>query len=228
MSSDLIKIEKLLQKLPENRHSYFQMKYFILGKEPTIQAQLWKCLRELKVKKDTIDSINLKVEDLKDQMDLLVIQMEKDEIQHKYTDKDNYQLTMLEKQERTIKIRQNQRKETLLKSAMSKCEEDLKYAHQETRFYIQAYEELEKIEPLKDYDDEETQKAYWNEKLSQEISLKILLQQPIDIEVAKTALALHDDAPIKVKVIKLLNDTHARLGKIKEPNVQSIESRPKL
>jgi hypothetical protein len=229
MSIDVVKINKMLQKLPEARHSYFQMKYFIIGKEPTVQAQLWKCLRELKVKKDAMDSIYLEMEDLKDQIELLTIHIEREEIQYTFTDVSNTKLIDLANQEKAIKIRQNQRKERILKSALAKCEENLKYLEQETRFFIQTYEALEKIEPLKDYDDEIAQKEYWNEKLSQEVGLKILLQQPIDIEVAKTVLALHDDAPIKLRVVKLLNDTHARLEKNnaikKEANVSSIESK---
>ena len=191
MSTDLYqKIDEVLKYVPESRHSYFQLKYFVIGKEPTIQAKLWKCLRELQVRKETIDDLLLSIEDQKDELELLEIRQAKEEP----TDR-----------EQIIRKRQLERKRTKLLKSIEKLELDVKYATQEARFFLQAFEGLLKIEELKDYDDLEAQKEYWNESITQQINLKMLLQQPLDIELAKTALALHDDAPVKNQLIKLLN-----------------------
>ena len=72
------KMEKMVEQAPENRHSYFQLKYFVIGKEPTLQAQMWQCLRELQARKETLDGITLEIDDTKDQIELLDLEREKE------------------------------------------------------------------------------------------------------------------------------------------------------
>ena len=81
------KLEKMVEQAPENRHSYFQLKYFVIGKEPTLQAQMWQCLRELQARKETIDSLALEIEDTKDQIELLDVEKEEE---HAYWHSGNY------------------------------------------------------------------------------------------------------------------------------------------
>jgi len=63
----------LLAQDVAQRHSYFQLKYFLIGKEPTNQSKMWQCLRELKSRKESLKSILLEREDLKDKLELLDI-----------------------------------------------------------------------------------------------------------------------------------------------------------
>ncbi len=65
-------------------------------------------------------------------------------------------------------------------------------------------DKLQEIEELKDFDDLDAQKDYWNHKLGEEINLRILMHQPIDTELAKTVLALPEDISIKVDFDKHL------------------------
>ena len=77
MSRDIHKeVTELLDKRDiVNRHSFFQMKHFIINKEPTHQSRLWQCLRELKVRKEAIDSIKMELEDADDNLKLTEIEM---------------------------------------------------------------------------------------------------------------------------------------------------------
>jgi hypothetical protein len=192
----LQKIDEVLQKSPENRHSYYQLKYFVLGKEPTTQAQMWQCLKELKSRRDTIDTLIFETENLADYIELLEIQQE------------NF---TADTKENTIKTRKLKRHKEQLEKNMVKLTEKLKFVKQEAQFFMDAFESLQKIEPLKDYDDFEAQKEYWEMKISEEINLKILLKQPLSSDLVKTAIVLHEGSEIKNNVIGMLSEAHNRL-----------------
>jgi len=198
------KIDKVLEKAPENRHSYYQLKYFVLGKEPTTQAQLWQCLRELQSRKETIDVIKIQIEDCKDEVELLKIDNEKFYTEDDTTVYQNSRLNAICKRERAIKSRMLKRKEESILSNINKLEKKLIFEMQEANFFLQAYESLEKIEPLKDYDDYEVQKEFWEAKIAEEINLRALMRQPVPTDVLKTALSLHNESEVKARVIKML------------------------
>ena len=46
------KIENIIKNEIVDRHSYFQLKNFLVGKEPTLQSNLWRCVREIKIRKE--------------------------------------------------------------------------------------------------------------------------------------------------------------------------------
>ena len=120
------KIEKLTGKAPENRHSYYQLKYLLLGKEPTTQSQLWQCLTQLESKKETIVTIQLQIEDTKDEIDLTDIEIERvnyDDESLVYPSKLN---SILQK-ERIIKTKKLVRKKELLAKNIDKLEKKLKF-----------------------------------------------------------------------------------------------------
>jgi len=199
MSNELIKkIDTALEKLPESRPSYFQLKHFILGKQPTIQSQMWQCLKELKTRRDALNSIELETEELKDQLELLDLEKQK------LTSQDTKNEIL--KKEMAIKFRQIDRKKKSINRNLEDLEQKLKFTHQEVNFILQYFESLTKIEPMKDYDDLDVQTQYWNERFAEEINLRILLKQPINIELAKEILCLNDEVPIKIELVKLLEN----------------------
>jgi len=220
------KIDKLLARAPENRHSFYQLKYFVLGKEPTTQAQLWQCLRELQARKETIETIKLQIEDTKDEIELLKIDHEKF-----YADEDtifqNKKLNDIVKREREIKSRRLKRKEESLTANINKLETKLQFAVQEANFFLQAFEGLEKVETLKDYDDYEAQKELWEAKVGEEINLRILTRQPLPPDLLKTALSLHKESPIKEQVVNFLESrkAHIELEFEKEHHGRQIDNK---
>lgn len=218
------KMEEVLKQSPENRHSYFQMKYFVIGKEPTTQGQMWQCLRELQSRKATIDSLSLSIEETKDQIELQEIEQAKElhRIDHPNFITDTGFPEALKEREKIIKCRQYERKKQQLQISLTQLEESLRFAWQEAKFFLQMFEAIRRVVPLREYDDLEAQKEYWNERIGQQINLKLLLQQPLDIELVNTALALHEDAPIRLQTEKTLDHIKGQMNQLKEQYLQKI------
>ena len=201
MSNVNEKIDNLLKNDVVDRHSFFQLKYFVIGKEPTIQAKLWRCIKELKSRRESLNAINLEIEEVNDNKLLLDIQIkdleELNEMPHQATES-------MKKQEE-IRERQFQRKIRSYEDVLATLKNKLKDTEEEAAFFLKAYESLIQHEELKPWDDETAQLDYWNEKLSQELNMKLLLNRPLDVELIKTILSLQDDAPIKVQTIHILD-----------------------
>lgn len=167
-----IDIDQVLEEQLVERHSYFQLKHFVVGKEPTNQSKMWRCLTELKTRKDTIEAI-------------------KEEI--KRIESNNYS-------EKQVKI----------------LNRKLVNVQQEAQFFEESFRSIEKIEALKPYDDYDSQLEYWNEKLLEELNLKLLLRQPIDIEQVKIIMTLDDKAPVKKTMVKILQSVHDQVKMIEK------------
>ena len=223
MSSDLERIAAALKHVPESRHSYFQLKYFVIGKEVTTQAQMWQCLRELQSRKQTIDGLTLSIEETKDQLELIEIDHAKDihNLCHGGFNCHNYPEELRER-EKVIKHRQHERKRQQLQNSLVQLEDSLKFAWQEAMFFLQLFEAIRKVEPLKDYDDLDAQKEYWNERISQQINLKMLLQQPLDTELVQTALSLHENAPIRLQMQNTLDHIQGQMKQLKDQYMHQL------
>jgi hypothetical protein len=203
------KIDTALEKAPESRHSFYQLKYFVIGKEPTIQSKLWQALRELQSRKETIESIGLQIEDLKDEIELNKIEIEKIQISTLSSKDEN--LDKIYSKEKAIKLRKLKRREESLLVNINKLEKKLKFEIQEARFFLQVFEDLEKVEKVKDYDDYEAQKEYWENKISEEINLRILTKQQLSPELIKTALSLHNESEIRSNMVGILDNCKVQL-----------------
>jgi hypothetical protein len=210
MSSELReKIETILEKIeiPE-RHSYFQIEKFIIGKEVTIQGQLWQIIRELKARKETVDSYIEQLENAVDELELLDIKIEKHQIKRKELilekKEDADQVLNLNIREIEINIKKLERQKSNLNNSIENVKKKIKFTLEESRFFVSAFEELEKIEKVKSLDDREAQVEFWNEKLLEEFNLRVLLRTSLDPEFIKTIMALNDEAPVKKHVTSML------------------------
>ena len=181
---------------------------------------MWQCLRELKVRKESLNSLELELEDQKDKLELLEVEegllnvsqndlenSEKNEIIKKLKTKENY-----------IKLRKIKRQKTSIISSLSDLLNKKKYIEEESIFFLEMFKNLEKSEPLKDLDDLEAQKEYWSEKLSQKLNLKMLLGGRLDTELVETVVALPDDINVKKQILNTLNLRHAQIIKNLEQN----------
>ncbi len=208
MSIDVLeKMAAILQNKVTSRHSYFQLKYFVIGKEPTHQSRLWQCLRELKSRHDSIKAIVLEIDDTNDKLELLHIEEERLKLKE-------YTYQSLDDRERDIKLRRLIRQQTAILENITQLQEKLKNNEEEARFFIQTFEDLEKIDKIKPFDDLESQKEYWNAKLTQDINMRILLQNPVEAELMKTVLALNNDAPIKQQTLHILDNGRKKLQEL--------------
>lgn len=185
-----------------NRHSFFQLKYFVVAKEYTTQSRMWCCIRELQARKTSIDSLKRQIEELRDDKELLLIQSKR--MKEPMVFGVDSEPTELDKQEREIHVRKLNRKVEALDQAILEHQKKLKDAEEEAAFLAMAYRQLEKTEPLRPFDDLESQTKYWNEKLTQELNLRLLTRHPLDLELVKTILALNDESPIKQQTLQLL------------------------
>ena len=107
-----------------------------------------------------------------------------------------------------------------MQKTLKQLENRQKFAIQEARFFMQAFESLQKIEPMKDYDDLESQQEYWNEIISQKINLKMLLQQTLDTELVQTALSLHNNAPVKMQITQMLDRVQQQIAHVREKQMR--------
>ena len=189
----------ILEQDVAQRHSYFQLKYFLIGKEPTNQDKMWQCLRELKSRKETLKSILLEREDLKDKLELLDINAKRKMIEMEKNNPSDLSFREME-----ITLRQIGRQIQSLRESLLQLDDRQKWIEEESMFFLETFKNLQKIEPLRNFDDLESQKQYWNEKLSQKVNLKMLTQNHIDSELIETIVALPDDVQIKKQTLQTL------------------------
>lgn len=189
----LIKTEPAIS----HRHTFFQLKHFVIGKELTTQAKMQKCLKEIEARVESINGMNLSIEEAEDDLELLNLKISNLE---KKKEKKG-----INKQYKDIQIKKLNRKKTLLSNSIQNINKKLKETEEEVSFFTSAFKQLEKIEPLKKYDDLESNQQFWNENFGQELQLRLLLQKPLDIELVKCILALNKESPIRIEMLKILD-----------------------
>lgn len=209
MSSDIYKKAcGLINQNPTvGRHTFYQLKHFVLGKEVTTQAKLQKCLREIEARKSSMKSMILSIDEANDEVKLLEI---KEQILEKKKEKGE-----LHKEYKNIQKRKLKRKKEAILDSISDLRKKLKETEEETEFFIIAYSQLEKIEPLKRHDDPESNAEFWNENFAQELQLRLLLQKPLDLDLVKCILALDPESGTRKEMIGILEQIQTRAMSIK-------------
>ena len=235
MSKELIeKVESILNKvdLPD-RHTFFQLEKFIIGKEPTAQSQLWQIVREMQARVETIDSYKKQLEDAEDTLELFDIKIERKNRMIRQEAENKNIFTDLNLQQLEINIRKLQRdKESLILSAR-KVNKKLKFILEELAFLTSAYEKITKIYgEIKSIDDDESQREMWNEKFLEDFNLRVILKRPLEPEFVKTVLCLGDDSTVKKHVINMIENIQKNMiehAKQSEQIKQSqIETKAKI
>jgi hypothetical protein len=191
---------EILKNKVMERHSYFQMKYFIIHKEPTTQAKLWQCLREIKTRFEALEAVALEIEEGKDNLELINIKIDKlSKKIEKY--EENGETT---KRELEIDLRKLGRKKIAAFRNIQKLQEKKKSLEDESRFFVETFKSLVQTEPLKPFDDFDSQCEYWGERLQSKLNLKMITQGTLDTDLIETILALPDRIPVKENTLKSL------------------------
>ena len=199
MSTELsTEMAKVLNREVVTRHSYFQMKYFIVGKEPTQQSKMWRCIRELQARSQSLKAMTLELDDMRDNLALQELKMRR-------IDRNDV-VDEIDKEEQVIIRRKEERKSKGLEISIKEMEERIKETQEEATFFLQAFQSLEEQEELKPYDDAESQSAYWNNKLTEELNLRMLVGQPVTFELVKSIMSLDNQSPIKREMIHILEE----------------------
>jgi len=213
-------ISDVLQNQPSERHSFFQLRYFLIGKEPTNQSKMWQCLRELKSRKESIDSLELEYEEQKDRLELLGIE---ESMLNLFQKEAQNELEELKSKETNIKIKQIKRKKTALISSLDSLINKKRFIEEESHFFLEMFKTLQKVEPLRPFDDIEAQKEYWSEKLTQKLNLKMLTGGQLDTELVETVIALPDEIELKKQVLNTLSVRRSQMVKAMEQTVTGID-----
>ena len=214
----------LSQQEISQRHSYFQLKYFLIGKEPTYQSKMWQCLRELRNRVESLDNMSLEIDELKDKIEILDISKNRISYSMEKTDNSDSYLSDLQRKESMINMRQLERQKTSLNNNIKEIEERKKSILEECRFFIETYKNLVKIEPLKHFDDLHSQMQYWHEKLTQKVNLKMLTGGNIETELIETIIALPDEVQIKQQTLQTLNKKQELLLKAHLEDLRNKEN----
>ncbi len=227
MSTDLIKeaneILDLEQNIPE-RHSYFQLKYFNIGKEYTIQGRLWQCIREIRVRVRNLNALDLEIEETYDKIELLEIKLERFKIGKQKLEKDACEeIHQLDQKEFNIRTRQIERKIEAINKSLPELTNRKQNQIDELNFFIQEFNTLNTIEPVRPLDDIESQKQYWNEKIGLHVTLSSLLQKPLDIDLVQTAMSLPDDSVIKKEIAKMLENNQKLLVQARNKSLENFD-----
>lgn len=235
MSTELTeKVEGILKKaeLPD-RHTFFQIEKFLIGKEPTGQAQLWQIVRELKARQETVESYKKQLEDCEDELELFDIRIERlnrtirDLAREEPDAEGDY--NDLRIQECEINIRKLQREKEHLVKAARKVQQKLKNLMEEMAFLAAGYDRIVAVVgEMKSLDDEQAQREYWNEKLLEEFNLRVMFNRPLDPEFVKTVLSLDDGSPVKTHVIGLVNQIQNKMIEHGRKELASKAERPRV
>jgi chromosome segregation ATPase len=186
-------IEELVSKSSQGP-STFQLRYFVIGKEPTAQAKMHKCIEEMRVRLTAINQTKSEIEEVTDNIEILHQNSETSE----------------------IAMRQIGRKIRSATRHLEGLHERIKVWQFEIDFLKEEFDKIEKKVPLQEWNSFEVQLEYWNEKLSQDIRNRMMMNLPVDAEVIKTVLALPDAAPIKRQLVEHANKAIENTNKIKE------------
>jgi len=229
MSTELIeKVESILNKvdLPD-RHTFFQLEKFVIGKEPTVQAQLWQIVREMQARIETVDSYRKQLEDAEDTLELFDLKIERQNRTIREESKVANVYSDLNLQEYEINIRKLQREKESLVLSARKVNKKLKCILEELAFLTMAYDNIVKNHgEIKPIDNEEAQREMWNEKLLEEFNLRVILQRPLEPEFVRTVLCLGDDSPVKQHVVKLVENIQKKM--LMQANPPQVEVKAKV
>lgn len=201
MSTIIEKIQEIFPKDLEvsSRHSYFQLQYFLIGKEPTNQSKMWQCLKELQARKDNLENLDLQIEEEKDNLELQNLNIL--ELQNEEIDSNDIKKRKIE-----IKIKSIKRLIDSINKNISNLYNKKKNLEEECEFFIKTFQNINKNEPLKHFDDLAAQKEYWGTKLLEKANLRLITGNNIDSDLLETILALPDDIQIKKFILSKINN----------------------
>lgn len=184
------------------RHTFYQLKHFVLGKEVTTQAKMWKCIRELEARTGAAKALIRSMEEAED--DLRILDLRGHILEKKKTK------GVLHKEYKEIRRRKLCRSRQALEESLSDMKKRLSETEEEIRFFLGAYRQMEAMEPLRPHDDPEANANYWDQNFAQELQLRMMLQKPLDVELVKCILALDDSSSTRKDIIGMLEQIRIR------------------
>lgn len=207
---------KILKEVDlKDRHSYYQLGHFILGKEPTIQSKLWQCIREITPRHETLNALELEIINFDENYKIIEIKIKILENKIKNLSlNSNEENNILKAGILEIKKTRLERSLSQKNTAKNKLIKKKKMVEEELSFFVKNFYELEKVEKIKNWDDFNVQNDIWTAKLGAELNLRLLLNLPTDIELCKTVLALPDNNQVKTQLVNSLKSIQNKIGQM--------------
>ena len=109
-------------------------------------------------------------------------------------------------EELSIEIRKIDRSISHMTTNLLKLETKKKNIELESAKFVEILEELVKTTPFVDYNNEEAQNEYFENKFANEINLNILLGHPINNELVRSTMCLGDNSKIKTQLVESLSN----------------------
>ena len=213
--------EKILNSVDlKDRHSYFQLAHFILGKEPTIQAKLWQCVREISPRVETLIALEKEMEIFEENFQIIEIKIKIIESKiNELSLNPNNEQNILKSQILKIKKKRYERNLSSKEKTKEKITKKKRMVEEELSFFIKNFNELEKVEKIKNWDDFKLQNDIWSAKLGSELNLRFLLNLPTDIELCKTVLTLPEANPVKQQLVSSLKNIQNKIVQMDKENL---------
>lgn len=213
--------EKILNSVDlKDRHSYFQLAHFILGKEPTIQAKLWQCVREISPRVETLIALEKEMEIFEENFQIIEIKIKIIESRiNELSLNPNNEQNILKSQILKIKKKRYERNLSSKEKTKEKIIKKKRMVEEELSFFIKNFNELEKVEKIKNWDDFKLQNDIWSAKLGAELNLRFLLNLPTDIELCKTVLTLPEANPVKQQLVSSLKNIQNKIVQMDKENL---------
>ncbi len=175
--------EILDKKVVVNRHSDFQIEKFIVGKEVTPSAKAWQCIRELKSRYESLISLEMEIANVLDDIEIKKIEIEEEQ------EKNSRKTPFL--------VRKLQRSLTNLQINHDKLLENKKNYEEECTKLLEIYNKIDANCEVKNWNDAEAQREYFENKFANELNLDFLLGNPVNKELVKSILQLDNSSKLK-------------------------------
>ena len=207
IEKEIIEFSKKHHILP--KHTDFQIEHFMIGKECTTNAKIWQCVREINSRNDILESLNLEIDQTKDNLELAKIKLES--IKLKKTFNKNKDQEILNKRKKEIIVRKQERVIFSTESNLLKLQERKKSVLLECKKLIEIFHLYNPNNDVIDIDSKESQIEYWNRKLLEEVNLNTMLGMPVGIEVVRSILALPDESQVKKQLVNAMVNNGKKL-----------------
>lgn len=206
----------------KDRHSFFQLSHFIIGKEPTIQSKLWQCVREINPRLETLKSLDLEIENYEENYKIIEIRIDilKNKIDNLVLNPNN-NIDVLKAEILKIKKAKLERSISTKDINKEKLVKKKEMIEEELDFFVKTFKELEKVEKIKKWDDFNVQNDIWTAKLGTELNLRVLLNLPTDLELCKTVLSLPEGNQIKKQLVGSLKNIQTKIGQLNNENTSN-------
>lgn len=197
--------------LPQ-RHTDFQIEHFIIGKECSIYGRMWQCLRELQNRKDIVESLDLELLEIQDNLALENLSLK--EMQYKLHDEiddEDPVIAEIAVEKQKILIAKQKRKINSVQNSLDKTLARKSDVLAESAKFLSLFQEIINDKSFVDINDPNAQLEFWNSKFHAELNLTAMLNHPINSELVKSVLAMPNESVAKIQLQNALGNVSKKL-----------------